>query len=71
MEKSRAVLKDHPVNQARRAAGKRPATQIWLWGLGKAPKLAAFKQLHGKRGVMITAVDLLRGLALFNSAQVN
>ena len=40
-----------------------PATNIWLWGLGKTPSLTPFKQLHGKRGKMITAVDLLRGLA--------
>ena len=40
-----------------------PATNIWLWGLGKTPSLTPFKELHGKRGKMITAVDLLRGLA--------
>ena len=54
---------EHPVNAARKAAGKMPATNIWLWGLGKTPSLTPFKQLHGKRGKMITAVDLLRGLA--------
>lgn len=54
---------DHPVNAARKAAGKMPATNIWLWGLGKTPSLTPFKELHGKTGKMITAVDLLRGLA--------
>lgn len=63
MAKSVSVFADHPVNQARRAAGKLPATNIWLWGLGKTPSLKSFQELHGKSGAMITAVDLLRGLA--------
>jgi 2,3-bisphosphoglycerate-independent phosphoglycerate mutase len=54
---------DHPVNVARRQQGKPPATNVWLWGLGLAPKLVPFAELYGKRGAMITAVDLLRGLA--------
>jgi 2,3-bisphosphoglycerate-independent phosphoglycerate mutase len=64
MEKSRAVLKDHPVNQARRAAGKRPATQIWLWGLGRAPSLKPFQEVYGKKGAIISAVDLVRGVGV-------
>ena len=48
---------------ARREAGKLPATNIWLWGLGKAPRLQSFREAYGKTGKMITAVDLLRGLA--------
>jgi 2,3-bisphosphoglycerate-independent phosphoglycerate mutase len=64
MSDSAAVFADHPVNVARRAAGKLPATNIWLWGLGSTPKLTPFHQLYGVRGTMITAVDLLRGLAL-------
>jgi len=63
MFRSMSLLADHPVNAARRAAGKLPATNIWLWGLGKTPSLTPFQQLHGKSGAMITAVDLLRGLA--------
>jgi 2,3-bisphosphoglycerate-independent phosphoglycerate mutase len=54
---------DHPVNVERRRQGKPPATNVWLWGLGSAPKLTPFFQLHGVRGAMITAVDLLRGMA--------
>lgn len=54
---------DHPVNQQRIAAGKQPATNLWLWGLGQQPQLASFASLHDLRGAMITAVDLLRGLA--------
>ena len=51
------------MNVARRAAGKPLATHIWLWGLGRTPRLPPFAELHGKQGAMITAVDLLRGLA--------
>jgi 2,3-bisphosphoglycerate-independent phosphoglycerate mutase len=63
MARSVPLFAEHPVNVARKRGGKLPATNIWLWGLGKAPKLASFQSLHGKTGVMITAVDLLRGLA--------
>jgi 2,3-bisphosphoglycerate-independent phosphoglycerate mutase len=63
MSRSLSIFQEHPVNVARRAAGKLPATNIWLWGLGSTPKLAPFAELHGVRGAMITAVDLLRGLA--------
>ena len=51
------------MNVARRAAGKPPATNVWLWGLGSTPHLTPFAELYGKQGAMITAVDLLRGLA--------
>src|ERR1051325_1745509 len=61
MQKSRDVLRDHPVNQARRAAGKRDATQIWLWGQGRAPRLTPFTDLYHKKGAIISAVDLVRG----------
>ena len=63
MSASEAVFADHPVNQARRQAGKPPVTNVWLWGQGSAPRLEPFEQLYGVRGAMITAVDLLRGLA--------
>ncbi len=63
MEQSVALFADHPVNLARVASGKRPATNLWLWGLGKTPQLETFDSRFGVRGAMITAVDLLRGLA--------
>ncbi len=63
MSNSAAWLADHPVNKARMAAGKRPATHVWLWGVGKAPAFEPFAQKYGMSGTMITAVDLLRGLA--------
>ncbi|HVA47698.1 MAG TPA: cofactor-independent phosphoglycerate mutase [Pirellulales bacterium] len=63
MSDSVGLFADHPVNVARRQAGKLSATNVWLWGQGKAPVLTPFDQLYGRRGAMITAVDLLRGLA--------
>jgi 2,3-bisphosphoglycerate-independent phosphoglycerate mutase len=57
------IFADHPVNRARIAAGKLPATNVWLWGQGRRPALKPFAETHGIRGAMITAVDLLRGLA--------
>lgn len=63
MSRSVNLFADHPVNKARREAGKLAATNVWLWGLGKSPQLTPFSKLYGKSGKMITAVDLLRGLA--------
>jgi 2,3-bisphosphoglycerate-independent phosphoglycerate mutase len=64
MERSRDVLRDHPGNRARRAAGKRPATQVWLWGQGRAPHLRPFAEVYGKRGAILSAVDLVRGVGI-------
>ncbi len=64
MKKSVEILKNHPVNQARIAAGKRPATSIWLWGEGKKPILKPFQELYGVKGSIISAVDLLKGIAI-------
>lgn len=63
MDQSVAVFADHPVNRRRRAAGKLPATNVWLWGQGRSPALRPFAEVYGRTGAMITAVDLLRGLA--------
>lgn len=62
MEASKNILADHPVNQARIAEGKKPATQIWLWGQGRALSLKTYSELYGLTGGVITAVDLIRGL---------
>lgn len=64
MKKSYEILKDHPVNQARKARGLRPANSIWLWGEGKKPALASFSEKYNKTGTMISAVDLLKGIGL-------
>jgi 2,3-bisphosphoglycerate-independent phosphoglycerate mutase len=58
------VVRDHPINQARVAAGKRPANAIWLWGQGRAPSLPRFDVVRGLRGAVITAVDLVRGVGV-------
>jgi 2,3-bisphosphoglycerate-independent phosphoglycerate mutase len=58
------VVKVHPVNKARLVAGKPPADAIWLWGQGKAPSLPKFADLHGLRGAIISAVDLVRGVGM-------
>jgi 2,3-bisphosphoglycerate-independent phosphoglycerate mutase len=63
MSASVDVFRDHPINVARQESGHRPATNVWLWGLGQAPKLKSFAEAYGPRGAMITAVDLLRGIA--------
>lgn len=63
MKKSFDLLKDHPVNKARVAAGRRPANCIWLWGEGKRPALRPFEALYGVKGGMVSAVDLLKGIA--------
>jgi len=63
MSESVAVFANHPVNARRRAEGKLPATNVWLWGQGRTPAVPKFVDVYGKQGTMITAVDLLRGLA--------
>ncbi len=63
MELSKAVFADHPVNQKRIAEGKKPATQIWLWGQGYAMQLETYESLYGLGGGVISAVDLLKGIA--------
>ncbi len=63
MNASAELFATHEINQQRISAGKRAATNVWLWGLGGAPNLPSFKERYGVQGVMITAVDLLRGIA--------
>ena len=64
MRRSEAVLRDHPVNIARRARGDNPATMIWLfWGSGQVPDMPAFKQVYGLEAALTSGVDLLQGLA--------
>ena len=64
MSRASGILQDHPVNQARVAAGKPPANAIWLWGQGKAPDMPRFTDLHHLEGAIISAVDLVRGVAV-------
>jgi 2,3-bisphosphoglycerate-independent phosphoglycerate mutase len=64
MEQSRDLFRDHPANRARAAQGKKPATQVWLWGQGKAPSLRPFAEVYGKKGAILSAVDLVRGVGV-------
>ena len=63
MQGSLDLFANQPVNEKRVANGHLPATNVWLWGLGKQPALSPFAELYGLKGKMITAVDLLRGIA--------
>lgn len=64
MERAAPVLAGHPVNRERVAAGKRPASAIWLWGQGRAPSVPKFADVHGIKGAIISAVDLVRGVGV-------
>jgi 2,3-bisphosphoglycerate-independent phosphoglycerate mutase len=64
MKKSYDILKNHPVNIARRERGLRPANSIWLWGEGKKPALSSFQEKYNKSGAVISAVDLLKGIGI-------
>lgn len=64
MRESYNLLKDHPVNKRRIAEGKRPGNSVWFWGEGTSPKLESFEKLHGLKGSVISAVDLLKGIGI-------
>lgn len=64
MEKSFEVLNNHPLNIARAQAGKNKANSLWFWGAGTKPALQNFKEKTGLSGTMISAVDLLKGIAV-------
>lgn len=70
MERSQELLKDHPVNQRRREAGKAPANSIWLWGQGRAPQMPTLKERFGIRGAVISAVDLVKGLGRYAGLEI-
>ena len=63
-KKSYEILNNHPINVARAAAGLNKANSIWFWGAGTKPILSSFEEKTGKKGVMISAVDLLKGIAV-------
>jgi 2,3-bisphosphoglycerate-independent phosphoglycerate mutase len=64
MLKSYDILKDHPINNKRRAAGQNPATSAWFWGEGNKPALDSFEKLYGLKGSVVAAVDLVKGLGI-------
>lgn len=63
-ERSYEILKNHPLNQKRKAKGLNPANSFWFWGAGTKPILTSFEDIYHKKGVMISAVDLLKGIAV-------
>ena len=64
MERSYEILNNHPLNLKRAAEGKNKANSLWFWGAGTKPAIANFKQKNGVSGAMISAVDLLKGIAV-------
>lgn len=70
MKKSYDILVNHPINVERRAKGLKPANSCWFWGAGTKPALSSFEQKTGKKGAMISAVDLLKGIAVGASMKV-
>lgn len=63
MKRSEEILKNHPVNKKRVEAGKNPATSIWVWGEGSKPQLENFYDKYGIKASVISAVDLIKGIA--------
>ena len=70
MEQSMEVLAKHPVNQQRKAQGKRPANACWFWGEGKKPSLEPFSEKFGLKGTVVSAVDLIKGIGVCAHMQV-
>lgn len=63
-KRSYEILSRHPLNLERKARGLNPANSLWFWGAGTRPSLDSFEGKYGKKGVMISAVDLLKGIAV-------
>ena len=64
MQRSHAILVNHPINIERKKNGLNPANCCWFWGAGTKPMLSSFRMKTGKRGMMVSAVDLLKGIAV-------
>ena len=64
MKRSHELLKKHPINLARMAAGKNPANACWFWGEGTRPALDSMESLYGVKGSVVCAVDLIKGIGL-------
>jgi 2,3-bisphosphoglycerate-independent phosphoglycerate mutase len=64
MKESFEILNHHPVNEARRARGLKPANSAWFWSPGKKPQLPNFKEKWGLNAAVISAVDLIKGIGL-------
>ena len=64
MKRSYEILVNHPINIERKRQGLKPANCCWFWGAGTKPMLSSFKEKTGKKGMMVSAVDLLKGIAV-------
>lgn len=64
IQKSYELLKNHPINRKRVLSSKNPANSIWFWGEGTKPQLEKFDLRYGKKGAVVSAVDLLKGIAI-------
>lgn len=64
MKKSYDILVNHPINTERKKKGLNPANCCWFWGAGTKPMLSSFEEKTGKKGMMVSAVDLLKGIAV-------
>jgi len=62
MTQAAALLAKHPVNEARKQRGQKPANSIWFWGQGTRPQMPSFKEKYGLSGSLVSAVDLARGI---------
>ncbi|MBQ8915270.1 MAG: phosphoglycerate mutase, partial [Clostridia bacterium] len=69
-KKGYEILRDHPVNLDRKARGLRPANSPWLWSPGTKPALPSFSEKWGKRGAIISAVDLIKGIGICAGMEV-
>lgn len=67
---SKKVLENHPVNIARREAGKRPGNMIWPWGGGRKPHMPTFKEKFGVKAAVISAVDLVKGIGVYAGMKI-
>ncbi|MDE6104184.1 MAG: cofactor-independent phosphoglycerate mutase [Clostridia bacterium] len=70
MKRSYDLLKDHPINLKRKAEGKKPANSIWLWGEGTKPALENYEAVYGKKGGLISAIDLVRGIGMLAGLKI-
>ncbi len=70
MFKSKPILEAHEINVRRRLEGRNQANMIWMWGQGRRPELPAFKEKFGVEGGMISAVDLLKGIAIYAGLRI-
>lgn len=69
-EKSYKILANHPINVERMKKGLNPANSLWFWGAGTRPCVTSFEEKNGKKGAMISAVDLLKGIAVGSEMKV-